>query len=225
MLIQWFPGHMHKAHKEIRQVLSGIDVVIELLDARIPFSSQNPLLESTRSDKPCIKLLHKCDLADAAATAQWAERLTQVPGTTIRATSTAEQSWVKTLPALCKDLVSSQRGTRPVHALIVGIPNVGKSTVINLLAGRTIARTGNEPAVTRAQQRVDIGHGVVLRDTPGVLWPNLENRNSGFRLAVTGAIRDTAIDSADVAVFAAEYLAAYYPEYLLQRYAIQPARR
>jgi len=184
--IQWYPGHMHKAQKEIRQILSGIDVVIELLDARIPFSSQNPMLEVIRGSKVCIKLLHKSDLASESVTAEWQQHLSQQSGTRVLATHSAETNWIKNLPKLCKELAPERNDIRPIHALIVGIPNVGKSTVINLLAKRVVARTGNEPAVTRAQQRVDIGSGVVLRDTPGVLWPNLENRNSGFRLAVTG---------------------------------------
>lgn len=221
MQIQWFPGHMHKAQKEIRQVLSGIDVVIELLDARIPFSSQNPMLADIRGQKPCIKLLHKSDLADSNLTAVWVEALEAQANTQVIVSNANNTAWVKTIPTLCRKITPIVRETRPVHVLIVGIPNVGKSTVINLLAGRTIARTGNEPAITKAQQRVDIGNGVVLRDTPGVLWPNLDNINSGFRLAITGAIKDTAIDSADVAAFAADYLAFQYPQYLQQRYGVQ----
>lgn len=218
MKIQWFPGHMHKAQKEIREILSGINVIIEVLDARIPFSSQNPLLAQIRGTRPCIKVLHKHDLADDARTREWLNRLTGESGTEVLCTATDKpQSW-KILPDLCRSLTPAAHATRPVHALIVGIPNVGKSTLINKLAGRTIARTGNEPAITKAQQRVDIGKGVVLRDTPGVLWPNLANRNSGYRLALTGAIRDTAMDSADVAMFAAEYLLAEHADRLRQRY-------
>ena len=233
MQIQWFPGHMHKAQKEIRQVLSGIDVVIEILDARIPYSSQNPLLSDIRGDKPCIRILNKHDLADESQTAEWQSylesgRLSDEQGTNTKDGQGGEtrvltlglgsQAAIGQIPALCRDLSRVIRETRPVHALIVGIPNVGKSTIINSLAGKKIARTGNEPAITKAQQRVDIGSGVVLRDTPGVLWPNLENANSGYRLAATGAIKDTATDSADVALFAIEFLAIHYADRLAERY-------
>ncbi|MBX2883262.1 MAG: ribosome biogenesis GTPase YlqF [Granulosicoccus sp.] len=218
MKIQWFPGHMHKAQKEIRQVLSGIDVVIEVLDARIPYSSQNPLLAGILSERPRLRILNKRDLADPGMTAQWLEHLAQEAQTTVLATCREDASTFRDMPSLCRELAPETNRERPVHALIVGIPNSGKSTIINRLAGLSVAKTGNEPAVTRAQQRIDIGHGVVLRDTPGVLWPNLENRAGGYRLAVTGAIRDTAIDSADVAMFAAEFLQQHYPERLQERY-------
>lgn len=218
MKIQWFPGHMHKAQKEIRQVLSGIDVVIEVLDARIPYSSQNPLLAEILRERPRLRILNKRDLADAELTARWIAFLSQEQQTKVIATNREDATVFRDIPATCSELAPNTSRERPVHALIVGIPNAGKSTIINKLAGRTVAKTGNEPAVTRAQQRIDIGQGVVLRDTPGVLWPNLENRAGGYRLAVTGAIRDTAIDSADVALFAAEFLQHHYPDRLSNRY-------
>lgn len=222
MQIQWFPGHMHKAQKEIKAILSGIDIIIELLDARIPFSSQNPMLQQLRGNKPRVRLMHKADLADEQLTRTWQSYLQEDEKTQVRATSSSDTYWVQQIPQLCRELSPSRHETRPIHALIVGIPNVGKSTVINLLAGRNVARTGDEPAVTRAQQRVKIGNGVVLCDTPGVLWPNLENRNSGFRLAVTGAIRNTALDSAEVATFAAQFLSENYPDRIQQRYTLDP---
>jgi len=221
MKIQWFPGHMHKAQKEIREVLSGIDVVIEVLDARIPYSSQNPLLDSILKLQPRIRLLNKSDLADAEVTADWLKHLAENKAMRVLTTSISAIDDCRDIPSLCRDLVPGRGGERPVHALIVGIPNVGKSTIINRLAGRSIAKTGNEPAITKAQQRIDIGNGVVLRDTPGVLWPNLENRDSGYRLAVTGAIRDTAIDSADVASWAAEFLQLRYAERIRNRYGYE----
>lgn len=218
MKIQWFPGHMHKAQKEIRQVLSGIDVVIEILDARIPYSSQNPLLAEILSERPRLRILNKRDLADPQLTEEWLKFLSQEKQTKVLATCREDATVFRDIPSMCRELAPSTSSERPVHVLIVGIPNAGKSTIINTLAGRTVAKTGNEPAVTRAQQRIDIGQGVVLRDTPGVLWPNLENRAGGYRLAVTGAIRDTAIDSADVALFAAEFLQQHYPDRLTERY-------
>ncbi|MBX2825192.1 MAG: ribosome biogenesis GTPase YlqF [Gammaproteobacteria bacterium] len=224
MKIQWYPGHMHKAQKEIRQVLSGIDVAIEVLDARIPFSSQNPLLADILKSRPRLRLLNKADLADPAQTRIWEDWLSRDADTRVLVTSAGDDKVWRELPGICQALASRKRdiqsATRPVHALITGIPNVGKSTIINRLAGRTVARTGNEPAVTKAQQRIDIGHGVILRDTPGVLWPNLENRSSGYRLAITGAIRDTAIDSADVAAFAIEFLLEYFADRLTSRYTL-----
>jgi len=222
MKIQWYPGHMHKAQKEIREVLSGIDVAIEVLDARIPFSSQNPLLAEILKNRPRLRLLNKADLADAATTDIWQTELTEDTATRVLVTTLDDENVWREIPVMCQQLTAKRReltaSTRPVHALITGIPNVGKSTIINRLAGRTVARTGNEPAITKAQQRIDIGQGVVLRDTPGVLWPNLENRAGGYRLAITGAIRDTAIDSTDVATFAAEFLLQAYPSRLQDRY-------
>jgi len=219
MRIQWFPGHMHKAQKEIREVLSGIDVVIEILDARIPYSSQNPLLAGIRGRKPCIKVMNKFDLADPELSKIWHSELSD-EGTRVIVSGLSGPSETLDIPDLCTVLTPTIRQTRPVHALVVGIPNVGKSTIINQLAGRKIAHTGNEPAITKSQQRVDIGRGVVLRDTPGVLWPNLENQHSGYRLAATGAIKDTAMDSADVAMYTLEYLARQYPDRLIDRYEI-----
>ena len=221
MQIQWFPGHMHKAQKEIRQVLSGIDVVIEVLDARIPFSSQNPLLAEIRQSKPCVKVMNKHDLADEDLSNLWM-RVLETEHTRVTRCGLDSLDATNSIPKLCAELTPVIRDTRPVHALIVGIPNVGKSTIINHLAGRKIARTGNEPAITKSQQRVDIGNGIVLRDTPGVLWPNVENRHSGYRLAATGAIKDTAMDSADVASYALEYLYQHYRDQLITRYEIDP---
>lgn len=221
MQIQWFPGHMHKAQKEIRQVLAGIDVVVEVLDARIPFSSQNPLLAEIRQSKPCVKIINKHDLADKTLSDLWKNSLESADTRVVRCGLDCPGE-VERIPKLCAELSPVIRETRPVHALIVGIPNVGKSTIINQLAGRKIARTGNEPAITKTQQRVDIGNGVVLRDTPGVLWPNVENRHSGYRLAATGAIKDTAMDSADVASYALEHLYQHYRARLIERYELDP---
>ena len=222
MNIQWFPGHMHKASKDVRTILPQVDVIIEILDARIPFSSDNPMIARLRGDKPCIKLLNKSDLADAERTALWQTFLEQERGVKTLAVSSKQPEKLKQLPALCKKLVPEKSAhNRLITALIMGIPNVGKSTTINLLAGRIVAKTGNEPAITKTQQRIDIGNNIILMDTPGLLWANLENENTGYRLAVTGAIRDTAIDHNDVAHFAAETLTAQYPDLLKQRFQLQ----
>lgn len=219
MNIQWYPGHMHKASKEIKEILPRVDLIIEVLDARIPFSSQNPMLARLRGTKPCIKVFNKSDLADPVITAQWQVFLEQEHTVQTIAISMHEADKTRQLISLCQQFFPQYAtANKSIHTLIMGIPNVGKSTLINILAGRTIAKTGNEPAITKNQQRIDIGHGIVLWDTPGVLWPNVENRNSGFRLAVTGAIKDTAISHDDIAFFAADYLLQHYPGLLQSRF-------
>ncbi|MDD5578026.1 MAG: ribosome biogenesis GTPase YlqF [Methylobacter sp.] len=221
MNIQWYPGHMHKAGKEIREILPQIDLIIEMLDARIPFSSQNPMLAALRSNKPCIKILSKSDLADPDITRLWQTYLEQEQDVKTLAVTSGQPDKIKLLPELChKMLPHKDSSSRLMHTLIMGIPNVGKSTLINIVAGRTIAKTGNEPAITKMQQRIDIGGGIILLDTPGLLWPNVENKNSGYRLAVTGAIKDTAINHEDIAGFALEYLLQNYPEALKARFEL-----
>lgn len=219
MLIQWYPGHMHKASKEIKQTLHQIDIVIEVLDARIPFSSHNPMLSKLRGDKPCIKVLSKSDLADPDITQLWQAYLEREQGVKTLAITIEQPDRIRNISDLCHKMLPDKSGTdRLINALIVGIPNVGKSTLINILAGRIIAKTGNEPAITKMQQRIAIGNGIVLMDTPGVLWPNVENKNSGYRLATTGAIKDTAIDHEQIADFAAEYLLIKYPKFITERF-------
>jgi ribosome biogenesis GTPase A len=222
MQIQWYPGHMHKAGKEIKEILPKTDIVIEILDARIPFSSANPLLEELRGDKPCLKVLNKTDLADPELTAAWQAYLEREHGVKTLALTSREPDKVRKIPELCRKMLADQvQSERIVHALIMGIPNAGKSTLINILAGRTVAKTGNEPAVTKTQQRIAIGNNVVLLDTPGMLWPNIENKNSGYRLAATGAIKDTALHHEEIAAFVAGYLGRHYPACLRDRFQLQ----
>jgi ribosome biogenesis GTP-binding protein YlqF len=210
---------MHKASKEIKQTLHQIDIVIEVLDARIPFSSQNPMLSKLRGDKPCIKVLSKSDLADPDITQLWQAYFEREQGVKTLAITIEQPDRIRNLTDLCHKMLPEKSGTdRLINTLIVGIPNVGKSTLINILAGRIIAKTGNEPAITKMQQRIAIGNGIVLMDTPGVLWPNVENKNSGYRLATTGAIKDTAIDHEQIADFAAEYLLIKYPKLITERF-------
>jgi ribosome biogenesis GTPase A len=219
MSIQWYPGHMHKAGKEIKAILSEIDLIIEILDARIPFSSQNPMLARLRREKPCIKILNKSDLADPVRTQQWQAYLEQEQGVKTLALTAEHPEKIRQLPALCHKMVALKEG-QLLHTLVMGIPNVGKSTIINILAGRTIAKTGNEPAITKMLQRIDIGNNIILLDSPGMLWPNLENKNSGYRLATTGAIKDTAIEHDDIALFLGEFLLAHYPQELKARFQL-----
>lgn len=221
MKIQWYPGHMFKANKDIKAALPKVDLVIEVLDARIPFSSQNPVLSTLRGDKPCIKLLNKSDLADPELTQIWQDYFEKENNVKTLAVSNEHPEKLKQLTELCYKLIPSKNtDTRTVHAMIMGIPNVGKSTIINILAGKTIAKTGNEPAITRAQQRIKLDSGIALSDTPGVLWPNIHNKNTGYRLATTGAIKDTAMDYTDVAFFAVHYIKENYANKLKTRYSL-----
>lgn len=221
MSIHWYPGHMHKAQKEIREILPKVDLLIEVLDARIPYSSENPAIAQMRGDKPCIKVLSKSDLADPDITARWQVYLEQERGVKTFTTTTDEPSKMKQLLELCRKMLPEKDASvKNINTMIVGIPNVGKSTLINILAQRIVAKTGNEPAVTKTQQRINLGSGIALFDTPGILWPKVENPNSGYRLAATGAIKDTAMEYDDVGFFAADYLIKAYPELIKERFKL-----
>ncbi len=221
MTINWFPGHMHKARKEIKKTLAKVDVVIEILDARIPFSSSNPLLAKLTREHPVIKVLNKADLADPAITAQWQQYFEQDQDVRTLAITANQDSRSKTLSQLCLKLAPHKTDShKAVQAMIMGIPNVGKSTLINALAGRTIAKTGNEPAVTRQQQLIRLNEQLSLLDTPGVLWPKLEPETCAYRLAATGAIRDTAMAYEEVALVTLGYLRTAYPAALCERFRL-----
>lgn len=221
MAIQWYPGHMHKAQKEIKEVLPNVDLVIEVLDARIPYSSENPAIAKLRGDKPCIKVLSKTDLADPEMTTKWQAHLEQEQGVKTFPTTTEQPAKIKQIVDLCRKMLPQKDASiKSINTMIVGIPNVGKSTLINTLADRIIAQTGNVPAVTKSQQRINIGSGIVLFDTPGILWPKIENPNSSYRLAASGAIKDTAMDYEDVGFFAADYLIKAYPDLMKERFSL-----
>ncbi len=221
MPINWFPGHMNKAVREIRKAVRKADLVIEVLDARLPDSSENPLVAELRGDTPSIKLLNKADLADPDVTRAWLERLRQRSDVLALAHDQTMVAQARSLVERGRELLSPDRNElREVVAMIVGVPNVGKSTLINTMAGRNLARTSNKPAVTRKQQRIPVARGFALLDTPGFLWPKLHPPACGYRLAISGAIADTAVDYTDLAQFAVRWLAADYPEALRARYKL-----
>ena len=221
MAINWFPGHMHKARKEIKQVMPQMDLIIEVVDARIPFSSENPLVPSLRGDTPLIKVLNKRDLADPAITEQWLAWIEKERGVrAITLTHNQRQEALGILKLAEEMTPTHNREKSALRVMILGIPNVGKSTLINTLAGRPAAKTGNEPAVTRAQQAIKLPDNVLLYDTPGFLWPKLSPEQCGYRLAVTGAIRSAVLDFEDVAMFEADYLVQAYPELVMARYGL-----
>lgn len=221
-MIQWFPGHMYKASKEFRNILPQVDLVIEVLDARLPASSENPLLAKLRRDKPCIKLLNKGDLSDPERLQEW-QKVLESQNQVKTLVCGGKDSAIMQLPALCRSMLPARENrSAMIYAMIAGVPNVGKSTLINKLAGRKIAKTGNEAAVTRMQQRIQIPGELTLIDTPGMLWANIENEASGYRLAASGAIRETAFELQDVGSFVAEFLLQNYPQRLIQRYDIDP---
>lgn len=221
MAINWFPGHMHKARKEIKQVMPQMDLIIEVVDARIPFSSENPLVPALRQDTPVIKVLNKRDLADPSVTRLWLDYLEQEKG--VRAITLTHNQRAEALDILrlAREMTAHRNLERSaLRVMILGIPNVGKSTLINTLAGRSIARTGNEPAVTKAQQIIKLPDNILLYDTPGFLWPKLSPESCGYRLAVTGAIRSAVLEFDDVALFASDYLLVAYPDAVRARYKL-----
>lgn len=223
MSLNWYPGHMAKATREIKETLPKVDMVIEVLDARIPYSSGNPVISDITDNKPCVKLLTKSDLADPELTQQWLAAFEQQSNTQALATTTKQPETIRALIAIIlKTFPQKAKGPKAINAMIMGIPNVGKSTTLNILADRKLAKTGNEPAVTKAQQRIKLNDDIVLFDTPGILWPKIDNSNSGYRLAASGAIKDAVTESEDIAFFLLEYLIAAYPDLLKERFNLDP---
>ncbi|MFC1779522.1 ribosome biogenesis GTPase YlqF [Thermodesulfobacteriota bacterium] len=219
MKIEWYPGHMAKAKRQIAEVMPKIDVVIEVLDARLPMSSANPMLEKLRGQKPCIKVLNKSDLADSKVTEAWVKHFDQIAGVKAIPIEANNRSVAAQIPKLCRIIVP-HKGVpgKTLRAMVVGIPNVGKSTLINTLAGKKMARVGDKPAITTCPHQIDLRNGIHLSDTPGLLWPDIRNQKSAYRLAASGAIGDGGMDYEGVALFAAEYLMEHYPKPLAARY-------
>lgn len=223
MTIKWFPGHMNTARKQIAEAMPKIDVAIEVLDARLPASSGNPLLAELRQQKPVIKVLNKADLADPQVTKDWIRFFEKNnKGLRALAINAGKKGEATRVPKLCRSLVPHRgKPGRPLRVMIMGIPNVGKSTLINTLAGKRIAKVGDRPAITKSPQQIDLRDGVLLFDTPGILWPNLEDQQGAYRLAASGAIGDNAMDYQSVALFAADFLLQNYSEFLVQRYKLK----
>jgi ribosome biogenesis GTPase A len=221
MAIQWFPGHMHLTRKAIGERIKDIDVVIEMLDARLPGSSANPMLAELIKTKPALKVLSKQDLADPARTALWLDHYNAMPGVRALGLDTSMTSPAKALIEACQQLAPLRGGmVKPMRVLICGIPNVGKSTLINTLKGKRAAKTGDEAGVTKMEQRITLADDFYLYDTPGVLWPRIIVAQSGYNLAASGAIGINAFDDEEVALELLNYLIPNYPEALTTRYKI-----
>ena len=221
MPIQWFPGHMNAARKKAEETLEWTDVVIEVVDARLPEASSNPMIRSLREQRqrPALKLLNKADLADPQATAAWLEFYRQCDGITAVALSCRKPADVARVPGYCRLLAPHRNdNTKPLRMLIMGIPNVGKSTLLNALIKRRVAAVGDEPAITKSQQRLDMGHGMTITDTPGLMWPKIEHDADGYMLAASHAIGANEVMEEEVAAFLANILLARYPALLAARY-------
>ncbi|MDG5788210.1 ribosome biogenesis GTPase YlqF [Evansella sp. AB-P1] len=227
MSIQWYPGHMAKARREAKEKLKLIDVVIELVDARIPLSSRNPVIDELAKGKPRIMLLNKTDLADPKINELWTSYFKEKDFAVLQIDA-QKGTGVKKVPPLvlqqATPLLNKWKAKgmnpRPIRALILGIPNVGKSTIINRLANKKIAKIGDKPGVTKAQQWIKVGKEMELLDTPGILWPKFEDEAVGFRLALTGAIKEEIFDFQESTLFLLRFLSKYYPERLKARYQL-----
>jgi ribosome biogenesis GTPase A len=226
MLIQWYPGHMTKARREMAAAMPSQDVIIEVLDARMPGASENPVVTELRADKPCIKVLSKSDIADPRITEAWVRHFEgagrQRGGPVLAvALSTDKPGEARAkIAELSRRLAPRQGAGKAVRAMIVGVPNVGKSTLINTLMNRVVATVGDKPAVTKAQQQVVLKSGMVLWDSPGLMWPKLEDEAGSMRLALAGSIPDTAIDYLNVAMFGAQLFLDRYADRLLSRFKL-----
>ncbi len=221
MPIHWFPGHMHSTKKAIVERLPDIDVVIELLDARLPGSSANPMLAGLTAGKPALKLLNKQDLADPELTTQWLAHYQARPGTRALALDASSTAPARLLVNACRELAPLRGGmVKPVRVLICGIPNVGKSTLINTLAGERRAKTGDEPGITKTEQKIVLASDFHLFDTPGMLWPRIAVEQSGYHLAASGGIGRNAYDEEEVALELIARVCGRYADRLQARYKL-----
>jgi ribosome biogenesis GTPase A len=226
MSIQWFPGHMNAARKKAAEAMEKVDLVIEVLDGRLPQASCNPMIEQLRvfRQRPCLKILNKSDLADPAVTAAWLAYYNAQKNVNAVALSCKKPSDVARIPKLCLAL-APHRGTalKPLRMMIMGIPNVGKSTLMNALLKKRVAAVGDEPAVTKVQQRLYLNNNMVLIDTPGMLWPKIALPSDGLMLAASHAIGVNALIEEEVATYLGEQLLRRYPELLKARYGLDVA--
>lgn len=227
MNIQWYPGHMTKARRMMQEDIKLIDIVIELVDARIPLSSKNPDIDQLAGQKSRMILLNKYDLADAERTAEW-ERWLKKQGYYVYKLDARKGGQIKNITNMiqeaCKEKIERDRKrgiiNRPVRAMIVGIPNVGKSTFINTYAGKACAKTGNKPGVTKGKQWIRLNKNVELLDTPGILWPKFDDPAVGERLALIGSIKDEILNISELSIRLIEFLKEFYPGILEERYAV-----
>ncbi|MEK5206551.1 MULTISPECIES: ribosome biogenesis GTPase YlqF [Psychrobacillus] len=227
MTIQWFPGHMAKARREVTENLKLVDIVFELIDARLPLSSRNPMIDEVIHQKTRLLILNKMDMADEMQTKKWIAYFEE-KGHPAVAINSLEGKGLQTVFKAAKELLKPKwdrmrdRGIKPraIRAMIVGIPNVGKSTLINRFAKKNIARTGNTPGVTKRQQWIKVEREIELLDTPGILWPKFEDQQVGYKLALTGAIKDAVINMEDLAVYGLNFLQDHYPKRMEERYQI-----
>jgi ribosome biogenesis GTPase A len=227
-MIQWYPGHMAKAKKEIEERLKLIDIVFELVDARIPYSSKNPVVSDILKSKPKLLLLTKCDLADSALTKQWAKHFA-LQGYRVLEIDSISGFNLKKIVHECQTILSEKLArekakgmlVRPIRSMIVGIPNVGKSTLINALVNKRTLEVADRPGVTKSQQWVRINKDLDLLDTPGVLWPKFEDQKVGMHLALTGAIKEAILKNSQLFEYLIEFLRKYYPNAINERYGLQ----
>jgi ribosome biogenesis GTPase A len=226
MSIQWFPGHMTSARKKAAETMEFTDVVIEVLDARAPEASCNPMIKELREhrQRPCLKILNKADLADPAATQAWINFYNKQPGVKAVALSCKSASDAAKVPKLCQPLAPHRDSThKPLRMMIMGIPNVGKSTLMNMLLKRRVANVGDEPAVTKSQQRHNLNDHMQLTDSPGLMWPKIEHPGDGLILAAIHAIGRNAVIEEEIAEHLANILLARYPAQLAERFGLDAA--
>lgn len=226
MAIQWFPGHMTSARKKASETMALTDVVVEVVDARIPEASCNPMIAELRRfrQRPCLKILNKADLADPAATKAWIAYFNAQPGVSAVALSCKNANDAARVAGLCQALAPHRNDiTKRLRLMIMGVPNVGKSTLMNTLLKRKVAKVGDEPAVTKSQLTLAFGSHMMLTDTPGMMWPKITHDSDGFMLAVCHAIGRNAVIDEEVAAFLAGILLARYPQLLAARYRLDPA--
>ncbi|WP_019205383.1 ribosome biogenesis GTPase YlqF [Limosilactobacillus ingluviei] len=227
VVIQWFPGHMAKALRQIKEQMPLVDIIFELVDARVPYSSQNPEVHRLAGDKPRLLIMTKTDLADPKVVSQW-QNFFAKRGQVVLALDSRERQVAKKVTAAAKEVLAEQLAAqaakgmqkRAIRAMCVGVPNVGKSTLLNHLVKRNVAQTGNRPGVTTGQQWLRSSADLELLDTPGVLWPKFQSQKQGTMLALSGAIKDSLYAKDDVALFALAYLKRERPAELMARYRL-----